>query len=190
MTIGVDILIDHSEGIGTACLNLVEVPQVFLQVLWVGHLRPGLLPKRVGVIAQELTQRVVDLQDATFRIKQAHADGRVVHRPAKTFIGYGLPAAGILRRLLRGHFLVDQMGRDDRAVAVSLGIAKRLDVHVEPVHDTIDRSHLRALTDDPARIDRLPSVDVSLRILRWNEFQQCSAQPMLWRGTQNVLNVR
>ena len=87
MAIGMDVLIDHPERIGAARLNLVEVPQVFLQVLRVGHLRPALLPQRVGVIAQEPTQREVGLLDATIRTQEAHADGGVLHRAAETFIG-------------------------------------------------------------------------------------------------------
>ena len=165
VAVGVDVLVDHPVGVDVAFHHGRDVRPILLAVVRVGHLIPGLLQQHVGVIAQEPTHLMVDLLDATLRIHQAHADARAFHRTAETFIGLGLPSAGFLRRLLRGHFLVDQMGRDDSAVAVSLGIEEGLDVDVEPMRHASYRAHPHPLADDPARGDLLPSVDVSLRIL-------------------------
>ncbi len=114
----------------------------------------------------------------------------MLHRAAEPFIGDGLQPAGFVHRLFRGHFLVDQMGRDDGAVAVSLGIAKRLDVHVEPVLGAVHRTHPHALTDGLARTDLPPAVGVGLHILGRDELPQSPAQPMLLWRTQYGLHVR
>ena len=67
MTLGMDVLLDHPVGVDAAFQDGGHFVLLRIQVFRPGEFLPVRSIERRGVVAEELSHRLVDLRDATFR---------------------------------------------------------------------------------------------------------------------------